>query len=55
MVLYNYDFNTISAEGCKERTATELTATYDILYNKLTKAGVVPVMQQIDNEVSEIL
>ena len=30
MVFYNYDPNAILAEGCKERTVTELTATYDI-------------------------
>ena len=55
MVLYNYDSNIILAEGCKERTGTELTATYDKLYNKLTKAGVIPVIQRIENEVSTIL
>ena len=55
MMLYNYDYNAILAEGCKSRTATELTATYNILYNKLTKAGVIPVIQRIDNEVSKIL
>ena len=55
MVLYNYDSNAILAEGCKERTATELIATYDKLYNRLTKAGVIPVMQQINNEVSKIM
>ena len=55
MVLYNYDSNAILAEGCESRTATELTATYNILYNRLTKAGVVPVIQQINNKVSKIL
>ena len=55
MVLYNYDSNAILTEGCKERTATGLTAKYDKLYNRLTKVGVVPVMQRIDNEVSTIL
>ena len=44
MVLYNYDSNATLAEGCKDRTATKLTATYDKLYNRLTKAGVVPVI-----------
>ena len=51
MVLYNYDSNAILAEGCKYRTATELTALYDKLYNGLTKVRIVSVMQQIDNEV----
>ena len=55
MVLYNYDSNAILAEGCKSRTATDLTAAYDKLYNRLTKAGIVPVMQRIDNEVSKVL
>ena len=55
MVLYNYDSNAILAEGCKDRTAAKLTALYDKLYNRLTKAGTVLVMQQIDNKVSIIL
>ena len=53
MILYNYDSNAILAEGCKSKTGTELTATYDILYKGLTKAGIVPVIQTIDNEVSK--
>ena len=52
MVLYNYDSNAILAEGCKTRTATGLTATYNIFYNRLTKV-IVPV--RIYNEVSKIL
>ena len=55
MVLYNYDSNAILAEGCKSRITTDLEAAYDKLYNHLTKTGIVPVMQQIDNEVSKIL
>ena len=55
MVLYNYDSNAILAEGRKDRTATELEISYDKLYNRLTKAGIVPVMQRIDNEASKIL
>ena len=55
MVLYNYDSNAILAEGCKSRTGTELTATNNKLYQRLIKAGIVPVIQRIDNEVSKIL
>ena len=55
MVLYNYDSNAILAKGCKSQTGTELTATYDKLYQRLIKAGIVPVIQRIDNEVSKIL
>ena len=52
MVLYNYDSNAILAEGCKSRVAIDLETAYEKLYNRLTKAGIVPVMQRIDNEVS---
>ena len=55
MVLYNYNSNTILAEGWKSRTTIELTATYDILNNRLTKTGIGPVIQRIDNEVSKIV
>ena len=55
MVMYNYYPNAKLAEGCKDRTAPELEALYDKLYNRVTKAGIVPVMQRIDNKVSEIL
>ena len=55
MVLYNYDSNAILAECCKTRTVTDLIETYNILYEQLKKAGIVPVIQRIDNEVSKIL
>ena len=54
MVLYNYDSNAILAEGCRSRTATDLETAYDKFYIQLTKAGIVLVMQRIDNEVSKI-
>ena len=53
MVLYNYDSNAILAEGCKSRSETDLKKAYDKCYNRLTKAGIVPVIQRIDNEVSK--
>ena len=55
MLLYTYDSNAILAEGCKTRIGIELTATYDILSKILTKTGIVPVIQRIDNEISKIL
>ena len=55
IVLYKYESNAILPNGCNSRTTKELTATYDILYNILTKAGIVPVIQRIDNEVLKIL
>ena len=55
MVLYNYDSNAILATGCKSRTGSDLVDTYDELYDQLIKAGIVPVIQQLDNEVSQSL
>ena len=55
MVLYNYDSNAILAERCRSRTAMGLETAYDKLYYRLTKAGIVLVMQRIDNEVSKVL
>ena len=55
MVLYNYDSNAILAEGAKDRTGTELTATYEKLYQRLIKGGIVPIIQRLDNEVSKTM
>jgi len=55
VVLYNYDSNTIIATGCKSRTGSDLIDAYDELYNQLIKAGIVPVIQQLDIEVSQSL
>ena len=53
--LWAFYSNAVLAEGCKSRIATDLETVYDKLYNCLTKAGIVPVMQTIDNEVSKVL
>ena len=55
MVLYNYDSNAILATACKSRTGPDLVAAYDELHKRLIKAGIVPVIQRLDNEVSESL
>ena len=55
MVLYDDDSNTILTEGAKSRTGTELATTYNNLYKRLTKSGIVPVIQRLDYEVSKIL
>ena len=52
MVLYNYDSNVILAQPCRSRTGLELTETYNKVYKWFIKAGVVPVIQQLDNKVS---
>lgn len=55
MVLYNYDSNAILATGVKGRTEQELVDRYNILYERLIKAGVKLVIQRLHNEASKAL
>ena len=55
MVLYSYDSNAILATGIKGRKGQELVDGYNILYERLIKAGVKPVIQRLDNEASKAL
>ena len=55
MVLYNYDSNVILAEAIKGRTDKKLIDGYEILYARIRKGGVEPVMQRLDNEASKAL
>ena len=55
MILYSYDSNVILAEAIKDRTSNELVKGYDILYERLIKSGVQPILQRLDNEVSKSL
>ena len=55
MILYSYDSNAILAEPARGRTGKDLVDAYKELYDRLVKAGVQPVIQRIDNEVSQIL
>ena len=55
MVFYNYDSNVILAQPCRSRTGPELAETYNKVYKRFMKAGVVPVIQQLDNKVSDRL
>ena len=55
MILYSYNSNAILAEPAKDRTGKDLVDAYKELYDQLVKAGVQPVIQRIDNEVSQIL
>lgn len=55
MVLYNYDSNGILATGVKGRTNKKLIDGYEVLYDRLKKAGIEPVMQRLDNEASKVL
>ena len=55
MVLYNYDSNIILEAPSKTRKHLDLVEAYDKMYKILISAGVVPVIQRLDNEVSKLL
>ena len=55
MVFYNYDSNVILAQPCQSRTGPELAETYNKVYKRFRKAGVIQVIQQLDNKVSDRL
>ena len=53
MVVYSYDANTILAEPLKNRSAGEIVKTWNILNEKLEKAGVSPLIYILDNKISK--
>jgi hypothetical protein len=54
-VLYDYYSNTILACPIKSRRAADIVSGYDFCYQQLVNAGIKPIIQQIDNEVSRAL
>lgn len=54
-VLYNYNSNAILAKPMKSNKGAAIIEAYDSIYNKLIEAGIVPVLQYLDNEVSKEL
>jgi len=54
MILYDYDSNSILVEGITSRGKTELLRAYNVLLQRLIRAGLRPKMQRMDNEVSNI-
>ena len=55
MVLYNYDSNAILAQAYRSCIGQKIVDNYNKVYKCLQKAVVIPVIQQIDNEVSNRL
>ena len=53
MVIYAYDANAILAAPLKNRSAGEIVKTWNILNEKLEKAGVSPLIYILDNEISK--
>ena len=52
LVCYSYDSNAILAEPLRNRSAPEIVKTWQIINNKLEKAGVQPELYLLDNECS---
>ena len=54
-ILYDYDSNTILAAPTKSRHGPAMIEAYDKCYKQLTDAGLTPVLQYLDNEISKDL
>ena len=55
LVMYCYTNNAILAEPIQSRLATDIEKGYNKLYKKLLLSGIIPVLQQMDNETSKEL
>ena len=53
MILYDYDSNAIRAEPMKSREASEMAQAYQRHHDYLTKRGLRPKLQILDNEISK--
>ena len=54
-VLYDYDSNAILAAPMKSRKGSEMFKAFDECYQQLKNAGITPILQYLDNEVSNEL
>ena len=52
-VLYDYDSNVILAAPMKSRKGSEMVKAFDECYQQLKTAGITPILQYLDNEVSK--
>lgn len=53
--LYDYDSNIIIGEPMKSLQKEDIIAAYQTCYKILTKAGIHPILQRLDNEISDDL
>ena len=51
-ILYDFDSNAILAEPIKSRQTEHLIEGYEACYKQLKDAGITPILQRLDNEVS---
>ena len=52
LVLYDYGSNEILAKAMKANKGQAITTAYEVLHMKLMKAGIIPILQYLDNEMS---
>jgi hypothetical protein len=53
MVLYDFDSNSIHATPIESRLKGDLVKGYQTMYNDLNRAGIRPILHQLDNECSQ--
>ena len=51
-ILYDFDSNAILAEPIKSRQTKHFIEGYEACYKQLKDAGITPILQRLDNEVS---
>jgi len=54
-VLSDYDSNAILAAPMKSRKGADMVKAFDKCYQQLKNAGITPILQYLDNEVSKEL
>ena len=54
-LLYDYDSNAILVYPIKSRKAADILVGYERCYQRLVDAGITPVLQRLDNEISTVL
>ena len=54
-IVYDYDSNSILAEPMRNKSAPEILAAYKRVFQTMTKAGLRPLLQRLDNECSTLL
>jgi len=54
-ILYDHDSNAILAAPIKSTKGEDMVKTFDACYQQLKNTGVTPILQYLDNEVSNEL
>jgi hypothetical protein len=55
MICYDYDSNFIFAQPFRNRTAKCILDDYKVIHTRLTRTGLRPHLQRLDNECSKLL